>query len=110
MLAIKDIFSGDVQPKGFTRTMLILVPKKEGASKWNNFPPISLCNVSSKILSKILANRINGVSPKIIHLTPLVHDLTMIRRSNRASNASIIDAMHEQKCGYLALDLSLELE
>nr|XP_027118574.1 uncharacterized protein LOC113735787 [Coffea arabica] len=33
---------------------------------WRDFRTISLCNVSSKIISKILASRINTILPKII--------------------------------------------
>lgn len=44
----------------------MLLPKVEGASQWKDFRPISLCNVSSKIISKILANRLNKLLPRLI--------------------------------------------
>lgn len=59
MEAVCDFFLGGSQPKGFTSTMVVLIPKKDGAARWNEFRLISLCNVSSKILSKILALRVN---------------------------------------------------
>ncbi|XP_071924898.1 uncharacterized protein [Coffea arabica] len=66
VLAIQDFFKGMQQPRGWTRSLLVLIPKIEGASHWREFRPISLCNVSSKIVSKILANRINRVLPHLI--------------------------------------------
>ena len=53
-------------PGGFTSTLIVLLPKVEGASKWKDFCPISLCNVSSKVISKILTNRLNFFLPKLI--------------------------------------------
>lgn len=66
VLAVQDFFKGMQQPRGWTRSLLILIPKTEGASQWREFRPISLCNVSSKIVSKILANRINRLLPNLI--------------------------------------------
>ena len=56
--AVQEFFQGVAQPKGFTSTSIILIPKKYGAVHWRDF---SLCNISLKILSKILANHINVV-------------------------------------------------
>ena len=44
----------------------MLIPKVQGASSWQDFRPISLCNVSSKIISKIVANRLNRLLPSLI--------------------------------------------
>ena len=65
-LAVKDFFQGRQQPRGFSNTAIVLIPKLVGASRWRDFRPISLCNVSFKILSKILASRINHLLPKLI--------------------------------------------
>ena len=36
------------------------------ASKWQEFRPINLCNLSSKIISKVLMNRLNRLLPKLV--------------------------------------------
>lgn len=64
--AIHDFFKGAHLPRGFTMTSIVLIPKVIGASQWKDFRPISLCNVTSKIISKILANRLNDILPSII--------------------------------------------
>ncbi|XP_071920617.1 uncharacterized protein [Coffea arabica] len=66
MDAVQDFFAGVSMPRGFSSTTITLLPKKEGACEWKDFRPISLSNVSSKIISKILSTRINTLLPKLI--------------------------------------------
>jgi hypothetical protein len=47
-------------------THIALVPKKIGSHSVHRFRPISLCNISYKIITKILANRLKSILPKII--------------------------------------------
>lgn len=47
-------------------TQIIIMPKKEEALKVTNFCPISLCNVSMKIITKVMANRLCECLPLII--------------------------------------------
>jgi len=54
--------------KAFNATFLTLIPKKKGADEPNHFIPISLCNVIYKIITKIIANRLKLLLPKIISL------------------------------------------
>jgi hypothetical protein len=39
-------------------SFLALIPKEKNASSFDRFHPISLCNVSYKIMAKIIANRL----------------------------------------------------
>ena len=45
---------------------LALVPKEKGATSFDRFRPISLCNIGYKIITKVIANRIKEVLPSII--------------------------------------------
>ncbi|VFR01632.1 unnamed protein product [Cuscuta campestris] len=64
--ACQEFFLGFPVPKAFGSTQIILIPKKEGAAAIGNYRPISLSTFMSKIITKILANRLSRLLPKII--------------------------------------------
>ncbi|KAL0283420.1 UNVERIFIED_CONTAM: hypothetical protein Sradi_7230400 [Sesamum radiatum] len=64
--AVLDFFAGTAPPKTFTTTTVVLIPKSESPMTWKDFRPISLCNVTGKILSKLLNTQIATILPKII--------------------------------------------
>ena len=66
IMAIQDFFQGMEQPKSWSHTLLVLIAKVKGASHWREFQHISLCNVRSKIVYKILAIRINRLLLNLI--------------------------------------------
>ncbi|KAL0329011.1 UNVERIFIED_CONTAM: hypothetical protein Sradi_4887800 [Sesamum radiatum] len=66
---VTDFFGGSTIPKSFTATTIILIPKVESPKTWKDFRPISLCNVSNKILTKVLCQRIKPVLPSLISKT-----------------------------------------
>jgi hypothetical protein len=47
-------------------TYITLIPNQSGSHTVHHFRPINLCNIAYKIISKILANRLKIVLPKII--------------------------------------------
>ena len=56
-------------------TFLALIPKESNPSNFSRFRPISLCNSSYKILTKIIANCLTPLLTKLIskaRLTPIL--------------------------------------
>ncbi|KAL0287687.1 UNVERIFIED_CONTAM: hypothetical protein Sradi_7118900 [Sesamum radiatum] len=53
-------------PRSFTATTIVLIAKVDSPQTWNDFRPISLCNVTNKILSKLLYRKISQTLPDLI--------------------------------------------
>ncbi|BFG22932.1 hypothetical protein CerSpe_092060 [Prunus speciosa] len=62
--------------RDLSKTHIALIPKVAAPECTANFRPISLCNNSYKILSKIMANRLKVILPNLIyeHHTTFVYD------------------------------------
>lgn len=64
--AVADFFSGFHMPRSFTATSIVLLPKKINPNTWAHFRPISLCNVTNKIISKVLTSRLAPLIPLVV--------------------------------------------
>ena len=66
---VKDFFiDGSFDPRQ-NQTNICLIPKKEKPREMTEFIPISLCNVSYKIISKLLSKRLKRFMPDLISET-----------------------------------------
>lgn len=63
--------------KEIKKTFIILIPKLLNPDSVNHYRLISLCNISYKIIAKLLVNRLKIVLPKII--SPLQGAFIQIR-------------------------------
>lgn len=65
-VAIQSVFRFGFLPKGVNSTILALIPKKVDSLEMRDFRPIACCNVLYKVVSKIIANRLKLLLPRII--------------------------------------------
>lgn len=59
--------SGNISLAGINICYITLIPKSEAADGVNDFKPISLLNCTLKLITKLLANRLQTIIMKIIH-------------------------------------------
>ncbi|KAL0368333.1 UNVERIFIED_CONTAM: hypothetical protein Scaly_1052200, partial [Sesamum calycinum] len=67
--AVTEFFREEKMPKGFTATTISLIPKTASPTCWSEYRPISLCNVTNKICTKLMTIRLGHVLPKVISLS-----------------------------------------
>lgn len=62
----EDLFTGTLDLHRLNFALLTLIPKEEGARNMKKFRPISLCNCSFKIFSKVLTIRLGRIANRLI--------------------------------------------
>lgn len=63
---MKEIFISGRMPEDINRTLLVLIPKVDNRTSLKMYRPISLCTVTYKIITKLIANRLKAVLPDLI--------------------------------------------
>jgi hypothetical protein len=62
-----DFYDHLADLKSINYSYITLVPKKHNPETVNDFRPISLLNTSMKIITKLLANRLQKEMPRVVH-------------------------------------------
>nr|WP_131767154.1 reverse transcriptase domain-containing protein [Candidatus Protofrankia datiscae] len=64
--AVLYFFYGGIIPRSINARAIAFIPKKGSPATFSDFRPISLCNFSYKVITKILSNRLSRLLPIII--------------------------------------------
>lgn len=62
-----EFYSGTVNLECINNSFITLVPKVSNPETVSDFRPIALLNVSFKLLTKLLADRLQSIILKIVH-------------------------------------------
>jgi len=62
-----NFFSGQLNLECINTLYITLVPKKDNSETVNDFRPISLMNISLKVITKVLADRLQSVILQTVH-------------------------------------------
>lgn len=66
--SVKQFFQSGLMPPDLNKTIITLIPKVPNPECLDQYRPISLCNYTYKIISKVLANRLKPFLPNIISM------------------------------------------
>lgn len=60
---VTNVLDKEANPGETNITKIVLIPKQQGADQLKQFRPISLCNVTMRIISKVITNRLKLILP-----------------------------------------------
>lgn len=107
---VLDCFANPSSIKDINQTVVSLIPKCEDPSEVSQLRPIALCNVSYKIISKIISNRLKTFLPYIV--SP--NQSSFIAGRSSVDNILVMqEALHSLNLlkgnkGYMVIKLDLE--
>lgn len=97
-------------PSTINESLITLIPKKENLETMSQFRPIALCNVTTKLITKIVANRLKPLMKKLTGL----NQASFIPRKQATDNMVIVqEIIHSMKRktgkkGAVAIKVDLE--
>ena len=108
-VVLSVLSSGHVLTKmNFTHVLLIL--KKKDPQAMPDYRPISLSNVVSRIVSKVLANRVKGILPNIISNAESVFVPDRLITDNTVVAYKMLHRLRnrrQEKVGHMAIKLDI---
>jgi hypothetical protein len=63
----QDFFEENTSVEGINNSFIVLIPKKNNPETVNDYRPISLMNLAPKLVTKILANRLQAEIISLVH-------------------------------------------
>ncbi|XP_019197165.1 PREDICTED: uncharacterized protein LOC109191032 [Ipomoea nil] len=110
LVCVKLFFEIGILPADCNDTLLSLIPKVPNPNCVKQFRPISLCNVSNKLITKIMSSRLKSISRKLIdpHQTSFVPGRQI--SDNILIYQEVLNSMKNKKGkgGWMTMKIDLE--
>lgn len=68
LAAVQEFMAGVPLPKSISSALMVLLPKKPSPSTFADFRPISMCNFTNKIFTRLICERLRDLLPSLISL------------------------------------------
>lgn len=106
---VKSFFSSGFLLKQLNHTFVALIPKTTNLKVVEHFCPISLCNVSYKVISKLLADRLKVLVPKLISTNQSAFVLGRVIQENSVSAMELLHSLNRKfgKSGLMVIKLDM---
>lgn len=96
IVSVQSVFRFGFLPKGVNSTILALIPKKIHSMEMREYIPIACCNVLYKVVSKILANRVKMILPRIVSDNQFAFVKRRLRMENVLLASELVKDYHKK--------------
>lgn len=97
-------------PHETNRTFIYLIPKVSSPEELTQLRPISLCNVLVKVISKVLANHLQSVLPRLVSGFQSCFVSGRLTTDNIIRAQEIIHTLRKRKSRKVGMIVKLDLE
>ena len=107
---VDGVFRGTVDVASLNQTLIALIPKVDNVTMVKHFRPISLCNVSYKVITKIITNRLKPLMEHLVSPTQVSFVPGRQSRDNIIIMQEVIHSMRSKdgKKGLMAIKIDFE--
>lgn len=107
---VTRLFRDGAMPRGLNDTLVTLIPKVKNHEKIAQLRPISLCNMSYKVITKTMTNRLKLIIPNIVNESQTSFVPGRQITDNILIYQEVLHYMRSRKCkkGYMVWKIDLE--